>query len=260
MKLHNLLLFSIAVTIIQLVMSPATLFAMASKPNIVLPEGVLTAPQIEQLFTDRTVVAQDTDEEERVLYFGRDGAVRQIRDGMISDGTWSVRGDSRLCVEIDGDRGCRAVVRRGEVYLQYVVKKDGNHRPDLSYIAFRDGEQLARLSKSPILPAGTLNSREVTALFSDQTVESVTADRGRTSLTYYASDGGVVQLRNGQKRVGTWRVTQSGRMCLQMEGSEEKCRVLVAEGGEIRKYIVKKNGHHQHSVSYRKFTPGKTFR
>lgn len=248
---------SLSICLVMLLATPLSLFTASATE--LLP-GTLARDQIERLFTDRTAVALTPDQDELLLYFDRDGIVRQVRDGLQSNGTWSVRKDSRLCVEINEDRDCRAIARQGDTYLQYVVKKDGTHRPDLSYIAFSDGEQLARLSKSPILPVGTLNSREVTALFSDQTVESVTADRGRTSLTYYASDGGVVQLRNGQKRVGTWRVTQSGRMCLQMEGSEEKCRVLVAEGGEIRKYIVKKNGHHQHSVSYRKFTPGKTFR
>ena len=45
-----------------------------------------------------------------------------------------------------------------------------------------------------------------------------------------------------------------------MEDLQEKCRIIVKEDGEFKKYIVKKNGQHQHSVSYRKFTPGKTFK
>jgi hypothetical protein len=44
-----------------------------------------------------------------------------------------------------------------------------------------------------------------------------------------------------------------------METLGEKCRIIVKEGDEYKKYIVKKNGHHQHSVSYRNFAPGKQF-
>jgi hypothetical protein len=90
-------------------------------------------------------------------------------------------------------------------------------------------------------------------------VESVTAKQGRTSLSYYSPEGKVEQLRNGVMRRGTWRVSNSARICLQMENLQEKCRIIVKEGNEYKKYIVKKNGDHQHSVSYRKFMQGKQF-
>lgn len=109
------------------------------------------------------------------------------------------------------------------------------------------------------LPPGTLTAEELTALFSDKTVESVTAVRGRVSLSYYSPTGEVRQERNGRERFGQWRVTNSGRICLQMEQLPEKCRIVVKEGREYKKYIVRKNGQHQHSVTYRKFVNGNPY-
>lgn len=106
------------------------------------------------------------------------------------------------------------------------------------------------------LPAGTLTSAEIFALFNDRTVYSVTAVRGRESVSYYALNGEVRQLRNGVKRFGFWRVTDSARICLQMEDLPEKCRIVVDEKGTYKKYIVRKDGKHQHSVSYPVFREG----
>ncbi|MCF6237736.1 MAG: hypothetical protein L3J79_02810 [Candidatus Marinimicrobia bacterium] len=110
-----------------------------------------------------------------------------------------------------------------------------------------------------VLPEGTLKHEEIVELFSGQTVESVTVNKGRVSQTYYASDGSLVQFRNGGQRYGKWRVNKNDRICLQIDGLKEKCRIIVKEAGEVKKYIVKNNGQHQHSVSYRKFSSGKSF-
>ncbi len=113
------------------------------------------------------------------------------------------------------------------------------------------------LAESFSLPMGTLNEQAVTELFSNKTVQSVSVHKGRVSLTYYDPDGSLEQLQNGIKRHGIWRVTKNGRICLAFAGSREKCRIIVKEGKIYKKYIVKKNGQHQHSVNYRKFLPGK---
>ncbi len=107
-----------------------------------------------------------------------------------------------------------------------------------------------------ILPDGMLNRQELRELFSGKTVESVTAKKGRTSLTYYDPSGTVEQWRNGITRRGKWRISKGARICLQMENLKEKCRIIVQEEGRYKKYIVRKNGHHQHSVTYRTFADG----
>lgn len=110
-----------------------------------------------------------------------------------------------------------------------------------------------------VLPAGTLDAEQVTELFSGKTVESVTAVRGRVSLSFYDVDGSLRQTRNDQTRSGKWRVRKDGRICLQMENFLEKCRIIVKDGDVYKKYIVKKNGRHQNSVNYRKFWVGNPF-
>jgi len=107
-----------------------------------------------------------------------------------------------------------------------------------------------------MLPDGTLTSAEVFALFNNRTVTAVTAVRHREGVSYYDPNGEIRQIRDGIKRVGRWRITDSGRICLQMEDLPEKCRIIVKEGKVYKKYIVRKNGVHQHSVTYTRFRKG----
>ena len=107
-----------------------------------------------------------------------------------------------------------------------------------------------------ILPEGTLNVDQLADLLIGNTVESVTAVNGRKSFSYYAADGSLRQSRNGQTRYGKWHIRNDGRICLQMEQLPEKCRIIVKDDGIYKKYIVKKNGKHQHSVSYPNFWSG----
>lgn len=116
------------------------------------------------------------------------------------------------------------------------------------------GEPTAKSSLK--LPAGTLTSEELIALFADATVHSVTAVKKRKSVSYYTPDGEVRQLRKGIKRIGSWRVIDNGRICLQMENLPEKCRIIVKEDGSYNKYIVKKNDAHQLTIHYTAFEKG----
>ena len=251
----------VSILAVLMVSNIAGLVAMAGSSEIVLPDGALNAKQIERQFKDKSAVAKVAEKKRaEVYYFAEDGSVIEARDGFQKTGKWSVRDDGRLCIDLKGEhRDCRMIIKEGDNYHQYAAKLDGNHRYEQTYSDFRHGNQLPDLSNKPLLPLGTLKKKQVIKLFSGQTVESVTASKSRVSHTYYAPDGSVEQIRNGTKRYGTWRVSSDARICLQMEDRREKCRIIVKEGDEYKKYIVKKNGHHQHSVSYRKFAPGKQF-
>ena len=236
-----------------------TPFSVAAVESL---EGALSAQQINALFSGKTVLSDSADAKEQVLisYFRPDGRIQQARNGWLKKGTWKSREDGRLCINLKGSRqDCRAIVQQGSTYLQYAVKLEGNHRHELTYTQFRSGKHLVQMSPTPILPMGTLKKKAIISLFSDKTVESVTSRKKRVSQSYYHPDGNLVQLRNGIKRYGTWRVTKNGRICLQMEEGQEKCRVVVKDGDQYKKYIIKKNSHHQHSVTYQKFTAGQTF-
>ncbi|MGB3213105.1 MAG: hypothetical protein WBB19_20550 [Desulforhopalus sp.] len=110
--------------------------------------------------------------------------------------------------------------------------------------------------KAVILPPGTLNATEVTALFSGKTVRSVLDKNGRISLTYYNPGGEIVQTREGRKRSGIWWVRKDGRICLQFEGAKSRCRIITKEGPVYRKYIVKRDGNHRRIITYTSFTDG----
>ena len=239
------------------------LFSFVCLPGLGLAKehllpGSLKAKELSRQFYDRTVEAESADgKQQTIIYFSPNGELKKIENDRLYKGHWKVRKDGRLCTKIEDEKWrCRAVVKSGDEFVQYLVKKDGKHRHELSYTKFHPGKKLMQVNKAPLLPAGTLKSKQLRRLFADRTVESVTAKKGRVSLTYYSPDGTVEQVRNGVKRTGTWWAKNS-RICLQMEGLKEKCRIVVKENGSYKKYIVKKNGRHQHSVSYRKFMPGK---
>lgn len=232
-------------------------------PSFVLADDLLlqktlTSAELRQRFLDQTVEAESADGKvQKLLYFGKNGKFEQVVKNRLYEGHWKVRKNGRLCTTIDGKKSnCRAVANSANNLIQIVVKKDGNHRHELTYSTFYPGNKIRKLNKSPLLPKRTLTSRQLKKLFSDHTVESITAKNNRSSLTYYSPNGTIEQRRNGVSRTGTWQVKNS-RICLQMEGLKKKCRIIVKEGDTFNKYIVKKNGHHQHSVSYIKFIPGK---
>ncbi len=112
------------------------------------------------------------------------------------------------------------------------------------------------------LPAGTLNTDEILRLFSGKTVESFNVSNQRVSQTYYNPDGTVVQLRDGKKRFGKWKVKEKsgkGRICLKIENGRNKCRIVVKDRGTYRKYVVKLSGKHRHVIDYRSFVAGNPY-
>jgi len=234
---------------------------MMTRAPVDMPEGVLDAAQINELFSGNSVAANPKGDGPNIFfYFGSDGSLVSVREGFQERGSWWAREDGRLCIQLEVDkRRCPIIVKKGTQYRQYAVRKSGNHRYELKYSDFSRGNQLVKMSDEPVLPYGTLSRDKVITLFSGQTVESVTASSGRVSRTYYYPDGRIEQIRDGDKRFGKWWVRDDARICLQMEELQEKCRIIVKEDGEYRKYIVRKNSQHQHSVSYRNFNKGKIF-
>ena len=234
--------------------APAILLAETT-----LPSGTLNKSELGSMFFNKTVEVEFIKPKGRaLLYFSPNGELKKVQDQRLYKGYWKVKKNGRLCTKYeDASWDCRIVSRAGEKITQYIVKSNNQHRHELTYLKFHQGKKLAELAPAPLPPSGTLSRKKVIKLFSDKTVESVTARKGRISQSYYGNDGTVEQLRNGARRFGKWRVTNNGSICLQMEDMAEKCRIIVEENGEYKKYIVKKNGHHQHSVSYRKFRDGK---
>ncbi|MCP4342583.1 MAG: hypothetical protein GY799_27805 [Desulfobulbaceae bacterium] len=226
-----------------------------------LPSDVLSASEIRSLISGHTAeVAIVKAKGTGLFYFSPDGEFRQLIDNWLEVGHWKVDKRDRLCISIaEGRWKCRLLIRNMKDISQYVVKKDGNHRRELTYENFNYGNKLLAHTQSSSNFLEKLTKEEIVMLFTDKTVESETVRKGRVSLTYYRSNGTLELFRNGKKHSGAWRVTENNRMCLRIENSKEKCRIIVKQGASFSKYIVKKNGQHQRSINYRRFLPGKQF-
>lgn len=244
---------------LQVLLFGLTVFGGVAVQAAPLPEGYLSAKELRHLVYNTTAEVDFLGKRGKgVIYFSPNGELKEVQNDILRKGYWKVRKNDRLCTKL-GNEGwdCRILVPKGKTFRQYVVKKSGKHRHELTYKKFHQGRQLEALQKAPLLPSGTLSKKQLEKLFSGMTVESVTASKERVSQSYYAPDGTLEQVRAGSMRKGKWRVTDSGRICLQMENLKEKCRIIVREGKQYKKYIVKKNGRHKHSVSYTKFIPGR---
>jgi hypothetical protein len=105
------------------------------------PPGTLDAASVTALFSGKTVESVlDKTGRVSLTYYGPTGELRQLQNGEKRSGKWEVREDGRICLHFAGDdRQCRAIVKEGGVYRKYIVKKDGNHEPVVTYRSFRDG-------------------------------------------------------------------------------------------------------------------------
>ena len=106
-----------------------------------LPAGTLDAAAVKALFTDRSVEAVDDNSHiVSLTYYYPNSLMRQTVKGKVYNGTWTVRKDGRLCEQVNcRDKKCRIIVKEGDVYKKYVVKRDNNHRPETTYKSFKKG-------------------------------------------------------------------------------------------------------------------------
>jgi hypothetical protein len=226
-----------------------------------LPGYILTASEIKKQVEGKTAEVIFINKKEKgVFFFNQNGEFQRLINNWLENGNWQVKDNDRLCIRIAGENWkCRMLIKDMEGIGQFIVKKNGKHRRELTYQNFTDGNKLLELSNSASPPLEKLNKKEIIKLFSEKTVESETVRKGRVSMTYYYPDGTLKLLRNSHEYSGVWRVTDDGRMCLKLEASKEKCRIIVRQGSSYSKYIVKNNGQHQRSIDYRRFMPGKQF-
>jgi|GEM_PF-1838653 len=247
------------------VMSVLFILIIGERPalaNDLLPGDILTAQEIRTLVSGRTVEVTFTREKVKgIFYFNANGEFEQLVDNWLEKGHWRVNKKARLCTSVEKEKwNCRMLVRNRDDISQYLVKKAESSRPELTYEGFHEGDDRLEQAKASSPPLERLHKEEIFRLFADKTVESITVRKGRHSLTYYYPNGTLELTRNGRYYNGTWRVTDNDRMCLSLEGSKEKCRIIVRQGSSYSKYIVKLNGKHQKSIRYRIFLAGKRLR
>ena len=103
--------------------------------------GTLDAAAVTALFSGKTVESVlDKTGRVSLTYYSPTGELRQLQNGEKRNGRWEVRADGRICLDLpEDDRQCRIIVKDGDVYRKYVVKKDGMHEPVVTYKSFRNG-------------------------------------------------------------------------------------------------------------------------
>lgn len=100
----------------------------------------------------------------------------------------------------------------------------------------QEGEESGPEATAPPPVADALSADEVKQLFAGTTEEGVrlkgTIEKG-TWKAYYAVDGTVTKVEDGNKVPGVWFVDPLGRHCFRWERKNKtKCDVIVPEGDE----------------------------
>ena len=109
--------------------------------RVTLPPGTLNATEVTALFSGKTVESKlDKSGRVSLTYYNPNGALRQLQNGQKRNGTWRVKKSGRICLQFAGDKeSCRIIINEGPFYRKYIVKRDGNHQPILTYTSFRSG-------------------------------------------------------------------------------------------------------------------------
>lgn len=134
------------------------IFSMLTERSLLakaqFPGDVLSALEIKKLVTGQTAeVAINKTKGKGLFYFSSSGEFKQLINNWLEEGHWKVNKRDRLCMSISGGSwNCRLLIRNKEDIGQYVVKQNGNHRRELTYKSFNDGNKLLEFTKSSSPP------------------------------------------------------------------------------------------------------------
>ena len=103
-----------------------------------------------------------------------------------------------------------------------------------------------------------LSATEVSQLFSGNTVEAFSELKQAPVSLYYDSNGDVRGVfASGNKGATKWWVEDNGQICLKGKDGD-LCFVVVEEGGEYQKYLVKEGDERVLAFSMETFSTGNT--
>jgi len=123
---------------------------------------------------------------------------------------------------------------------------------------------------SQSLAFGQMSATEVSVLFSGNTVEGERKDGGvpgidapnkieeyATQFINYFDSNGTVKKKTGKKpKMGKWRVTDNGDLCIKWANKNEKCEPVYKDGNVYKRVVKRKSGFVLFEFSYIHFTPG----
>ena len=125
------------------------------------------------------------------------------------------------------------------------------------------------LATIPSYAFGNLSADEVRSLFSGNTVEGDYLEGQKQSvqnfylepfISYFADNGKVysIRVREKTKEIGDWRINKKGYLCLNWEGTKEKCAPIYKDGDRYKQDMKNKVGKIKWTNIYATFTAGKT--
>lgn len=104
----------------------------------------------------------------------------------------------------------------------------------------------------PVLSAD-LSVGEITAIYSEKTVNGYHHKRDFSFTRYFASDGTIIGVSDKKgKRKGKWKA-QTNKLCLQWNGGKDRCRKIEKDGDVMRQFDKKGN---KNTVTYKTFVDG----
>lgn len=129
------------------------------------------------------------------------------------------------------------------------------------------------MSGSYLFAFGNLSAGEVRTLITGNTVEGerrqgVKGGQGEPGIVdtyaekftmYFAEDGTVKRLIGERRKKGKWRVTESGKLCVEWKGKKEKCASVYKDGKAYKRVTKKSSGRVLWEIKFIKFTPGNEF-
>ena len=125
---------------------------------------------------------------------------------------------------------------------------------------------------SQSLAFGQMSAAEVNALFSGNTVEGERRDGGVPGvdapnkieeyatqfIIYFDNDGTVKNKTSKKPKMGKWRVTDNGDLCIKWTDKNEKCAPVYRDGNVYKRVVKRKSGFVLFEFRYIHFTPGNT--
>ena len=129
------------------------------------------------------------------------------------------------------------------------------------------------VSGSQLLAFGNLSADEINSLFTGNTVEGERRDGGvpgidapnkidnyaTAFIAYFDNDGTVKKKTSSKPKLGKWRVTDDGELCIKWKGKKEKCAPVHKEGKVYKRVIERRSGFVLMELRYIRFTQGNEY-
>lgn len=181
----------------------ASLQACSTLP--VLSSSQLDAGEVRSLVSGHTITSRNLDTgTTSTAYYSPDGRVTQSRKGDVRRGTWSVKADGRMCMEMASNKpSCRVLRRDAQgVYRKY--KPDNLFTPIIAYERIERGNRLEH-ADNPRQSTTNPSSHEIearrkladiqrrlrTAGYAPGPADGVWGARSREALTRFQADRGL---------------------------------------------------------------------